>query len=92
MFSYTYYWARRLIAKWTHKHEWEVIFRSKLVWRKLAGTKGKNPLVLQRCHCGAERAREYEYGRWKEVDIDWLNYELAEQGIEIPARTHGVKP
>lgn len=90
-------WLRRWWAKWTHRHEWLVILRTTA---KGDGhtTLGRYvqfddaPLILERCHCGTERARFWCEGKWNPVDMDFLNYRINELGIDIPARTHGVKP
>lgn len=83
---------KRWWAKITHRHEWVVVFRGWLKWKRIStGARGRNQLILERCYCGRERCREFEFGQWSSVDLDWLDCELHDKGIEIPARTHGVK-
>jgi hypothetical protein len=82
---------RRWWAWWCHRHEWVVIYRTKSIWvNKITNEKTKegNKIVLERCTCGKERARQWcdYFNEWKHLDLDWLNYELSENDIDIPAR------
>lgn len=85
-------WLRRWWARITHKHDWVVIYRSVTMVTErlpLSGVKigkYKCPSVLERCHCGKERARRWQSGKWIAEDLDYLNDWIARQNIEIPAR------
>lgn len=79
---------RRWWARVSHRHEYEVIFRGYVL---RPAYNRKDHCVLERCYCSAERARVFYWDSWHDLDLDWLNAELASKGVEIPARTHGVK-
>ena len=81
---------RRWWARITHRHEYEVIWRGRTnnAWDRqgVVYKTAKYDLILERCTCGHERAREWANHRWSSVDMDWLNDQFARQGIEISAR------
>ncbi len=83
-------WLRRWWARITHKHEYEVIYRSRTTVTKENSfgvlVKIDCPSILERCCCGHERARRWQGVRWVDEDLDLLNDWVARQNIEIPAR------
>lgn len=82
-------WLRRWWAKFTHEHDWVVIHRGTMtVGKKYSGRKWSENYILERCTCSQERARVYRKYRqvWEELDMDWVNDQLARNGEEIPAR------
>ncbi len=79
-------WLRRWWGRFTHRHEYEVIWRG--TWW-FADEKDKaKPLILKRCTCGHELARKWvgDATGWQDVDLEWFNYHAHEKQFDIPAR------
>jgi hypothetical protein len=82
----------RALRRWwlwfTHKHDWEVIWRF-----AYQGHNCKHFGALKRCHCGAEKAEAYmpsawwarDYA-WRPVDLQLIDAHIAWHGLELPAR------
>jgi hypothetical protein len=78
---------RRLWLWMRHKHDWVVIQRFNVKMRNRTDDKEwRQSATLERCFCGAERARSWNGHIWERLDMDWVNDQIERKGWDIPAR------
>jgi hypothetical protein len=82
---------KRLWARLTHRHDWQVIHRASMVytWRSFSGRRRKRrvPVILERCICGEERACSWDpskNNRREDIDPQYYRQSIQQQGYEIP--------